>query len=84
MIPNFARVFEKRYHSYHCERQRSNLLVRGLRSLFRAQRGISVSVMSGHCISQLSRKGPGFASVSPRNRVAPRLRPVWGLRPGGQ
>jgi len=30
IIPNFARVFEKRYRSCHCERQRSNLLVRGL------------------------------------------------------
>ena len=28
--PNFVRVFEKPYHSSHYERQRSNLLVKGL------------------------------------------------------
>ncbi len=81
--PNFARVFEKRHHSCHCERQRSNLLVRGLRSLFRAQRGISVSVMSGHCIPQLSRKGSKFASASPRNRLAPRNDILRALRNSG-
>ena len=30
LIPNFARIYGKRAQSCHCERQRSNLLVRGL------------------------------------------------------